>query len=264
MSSSSRMSFLTVVFAVLCAATLLLGTAPAVAVTTGRAPTLRPAPDPAAATSPSGGYPPLNTSLDRDFVGNLTAPSLAPGTTGSLEYTVSDPMAASLSSVQLSFGVYAFNGFPGNATSFIPVAGAPVLTTPTTSGPTANVTVGTLGPGAPFRGLIGVVTSSSTPSGTYAVRVALEFEENGTAYRLASRGWFNASLWDRATQLPNGSATLNLSILGVSGVLPETAVLVSSSTYEWVLAGVLAAAVVLIAAGAYVYFRRGGSSGGTR
>lgn len=214
-------------------------------------------------------YPPLPIGLDRDFLGNLTAPSLAPGSSGTLDFTVSDPrsLSSALSSVELTLNVYAFNAFPGNATSTVPVAGAPVLTTGTSSGAWANVSIGSLSLGGNFSGSVGVATSASTPDGAFAVRTALAFvlATNGTAYRLESRGWFTAATWAAATTLPNGSVTLNLSVLGVSGVLPETAILVASSSWDWVLGGILAAGLVLVGAGAYVYFRRGpGSRSGTR
>ena len=67
-------------------------------------------------------------------------------------------------------------------------------------------------------------------------------------------------MWAAATELPNGSATLNLTVLGVSGVLPETAVVVAQSALPWLLAGVLGAAALLVGAGAWVYFRRGPAS----
>jgi len=217
-----------------------------------------------ARAEPRAGYPPLPIALDRGFVGNLTAPTLAPGNSGTISFTVSDPLAAPLTSVRVDLGVYAFNGFPGNATSFVPVAGAPVLVTPSTSGPQANLSVGSVAPGHVYDGSVGIASASTTPSGTFAVRVSLAFNESGTAYYLASRGWFNASVWAAATELPNGSATLNLSVLGVSGVLPETAVLVRSSEFDWVLAGLLAATFLLVGAAAWVYFRRGGSRSGAR
>jgi len=212
-------------------------------------------------------YPPLPVELGRQLVGNLSAPSLAPGASGSVGFTVADPFAGAIQGITLTLQVYAFNGFPGNATSLVPVAGAPILTTATTSGPSANVSVGSLVSGGVYHGSVGVTTSSSTPSGTYAVRTALSFTSvaNSTAYRLESRGWFDEATWRAATELPNGSVTLNLSKLGVSGVSPETAILVSSADWGWVLGGVLAAAVVLAGAAAWVYFRRGpGSTSGAR
>jgi hypothetical protein len=222
-----------------------------------------PLPISAAATP----YPPLPIEYGRQLVGNLSAPSLNPGSSGTISFSVANPLAGSIDAVTLTLGVYAFNGFPGNATSSVPVAGAPILSTPSASGASVNVTVGNLAPGQVDHGSVEVETSSSTPAGTFAVRTAVSFASasNGTVYRLESRGWFSAALWSAATELPNGSTTLNLTKLGVSGVTPETAVLVTSSDWEWVLGGVLAAAVVLAGAAAWVYFRRGpGSTSGAR
>jgi hypothetical protein len=218
-----------------------------------------------AAPGVPGAVPPLPVGLDREFLGNLSAPSLNPGGGGSIGYSLADPLPAAMVGTVLSFGVYAFNGFPGNATGTVPVAGAPILTTPTTSGPSANVSIGTLSAGRSVTGSIGIATATTTPSGTFAIRTELTFSSNGSSYRLASRGWFSAAQWANATELPNGSVTLNLSRLGVSGVLPETAVLVTSTDLAWGLFAVAAAGIVLVGAGAWVYFRRTSkSSAGAR
>jgi len=211
-------------------------------------------------------FPALPLAYDGTFLSNLTAPDLAPGNTGSLTFHVADPASfAPMTAVTLALQVYAFNAFPGNATSSIASAGTPVLVTPTTSGTSANLSLPPLSPGAQEFGFVGVATSSNTPAGDFAVRTALSFVANGTSYRLESRGWFTQSLWAAATELPNGSTTLNLTILGVSGVAAATAILVSSSGWDWALALILAASLVLIGAGAFVYFRRGPkSSSGAR
>lgn len=212
-------------------------------------------------------YPPLPVEYGRELVGNLSAPSLSPGDSGSLGFSVTNPFGGALGSVTLSLSVYAFNGFPGNATSGAPIAGSPVLSTAGASGSSVNVSLGSLGPGVTDRGSVEVATSSSTPSGAFAVRTALAFTlvSNSTSYLLESRGWFSDALWSSCTELPNGSVTLNLTCLGVSGVSPETAILVTSSEWDWVLGGVLVAAAVLAGAAAYVYFRRGpGSTSGAR
>ncbi len=208
----------------------------------------------------AAGYPPLPVALDRGFLGNLSAPTLTPGDAGAIVFTVGDPLSTALVGAELTFQVYAFNGFPGNATATVSVAGAPVLSNATSSGGSVGVSVGTLGVGGLFRGSVAVATSSSTPSGAFAVRTALSFASNGTDYRLESRGWFNATVWSEATELPNGSATLNLTVLGVSGVIPETAVVTTTSSYATALAVVLAAAAVFVGIGAYLYFRRGPAS----
>ena len=220
-------------------------------------------PAPGAAATP---YPGLPIGDDSSFLSNLTAPSLTPGGSGSITFHVGDPRSfAAMSAITVTLDVYAFNAFPGNASSTVATAGTPILVTGNTSGTTANVTLSSLAPGGEESGSVGVATSDSSPSGAFAVRTALTFEANGTDYRLESRGWFSASAWAAATELPNGSATLNLTRLGVSGVTAETAILLTSSSWEWALALILGASFVLVGAGAYVYFRRAAkSSSGAR
>ncbi|MGA8541997.1 MAG: hypothetical protein WB947_00415 [Thermoplasmata archaeon] len=211
------------------------------------------------------GFPPLPLSDDRGFLGNLSSPSLAPGAAGTIGFSVGNPLSVPITGAVLTLAVYAFNAFPGNATSTISVSGAPVLSNASSSGGTVAVAVGPLPSSGVYHGSVDVATSTTTPSGTFAVRAALTFESGSTDYLLESRGWFNASVWAEATELPNGSATLNLSVLGVSGVLPETAVLVEQSAFPTLLTGVLVAASVLVGIGAWIYFRRGpASSSGMR
>jgi hypothetical protein len=206
-------------------------------------------------------FPFLPLAFDSTLLSNLSAPDLTPGSSGTLSFHVADPPSfAPMTAVTLTLEVYAFNAFPGNATSSLASSAAPVLVTPTTSGTTANLSLASLAPNGHDDGSVGVATAASTPAGTFAVRTVLTFVANGTNYRLESRGWFSASLWAAATELPNGGATLNLTVLGVSGVTAETAILITSSTWDWALALILGASVVLVGAGAFVYFRRGAKS----
>jgi hypothetical protein len=217
-------------------------------------------------SSSGAAYPPLPIAYDRVFLSNLTGAVLAPGGQGALGFQVADPSTFDrMTGVVLTLDVYAFNAFPGNATSSVESSGTPVLLGANASGTSVNVSLNPLAPGDRYVGSVGVATSSNTPSGTFAVRTALAFSANGTNYRFESRGWFSASVWKAATELPNGSVTLNLTTLGVSGVSAETAILVSQSNWDWALALVLGASIVLIGAGAFVYFRRGPkSSSGAR
>jgi len=109
-----------------------------------------------------------------------------------------------------------------------------------------------------------VATSATTPSGTYAVRTALRFVANGSEFVLESRGWFTANAWAAATAGVGGALSLNVSALGVSGVSPETSVLVSSSNLTTAIWAVLAASLVLIGLAAWLYFRPPKSRSGVR
>jgi hypothetical protein len=211
----------------------------------------------------AAGAPPLPVALDRSFVENLTGSEVSPGGAGTITLNVHDPLGASMSDTVLTLGVYAFNAFPGNATSEVDIASAPVLLNASASGLEVNVSLGTLAAGEVEPLSVSVQSGDSTPSGTFAVRTALLFSENGSSYRLASRGWFTAAQWSAATSGPNGTVDVNLTALGVSGILPETSILVSSNDFSYVLGGLLAAGVVLVAAGAWLYFRRSNSRAGT-
>jgi hypothetical protein len=210
-------------------------------------------------------YPVAPIAFDRQLLSNLSAPSVGPGGSTSVAFRVSDPPHFGvLSSVVVSFEVYALNGYPGGAVGPVPVANAPVLENATASGETVSVTLASLAAGASFNGSIAVVTSAATPAGTYAVRTSLSFVENLTAYLFRSRGWFTLAAWENATEEANGTATVNASRLGVSGIVPETAVYVAPSDWPVALGALLAVGFGLVGLGAWLYYRRGpGSRSGT-
>lgn len=216
-----------------------------------------------AAASP---YPALPVGYDATFLSHLDGADLTPGGQSAIGFEVGDPaLFFTMTNVVLTLDVYAFNAFPGNATSSVAGTAPPVLLGVSSSGTSVNVSLETIFPGNHLDGSVGVATAANTPSGTFAVRTALSFTANGTSYRLESRGWFTASVWAAATELPNGSTTLNLTTLGVSGVTAETAIYVSSSNWDWALALILAASLIFVGAGTFVYFRRGPkSSSGAR
>jgi len=207
--------------------------------------------------------PPLPLALDRGFVSDVTGVELAPGSAGEISLRVANPLPAPMSATLLTVAVYAFNAFPGNATSEVGLSSPPILTNASASGPEVNETVGDLNSGQTVSLSIPVQTAASTPAGTFAVRTELRFVENATSYLLESRGWFTAATWAAATAGPNGSADVNLTELGVSGILPETSILVQSNNFAYVLWGIFAAALVVLAVGSVLYFRRSNSSSGT-
>jgi hypothetical protein len=206
-------------------------------------------------------YPPLPLQTDGRFVTNLSAPVLAPGQSGSISFDLANPLAFDMVDTAVTFAVYAFNAYPGNATGSVPFDS---LGLAVNGGACCeNVTdlrytelPGTVVPGAPLPISLPVWTTGSAPSGTYAVRLSIVFEGNGTTYVLDSRGEFSSAQWAAATTGPGGNTTLNLTTLGVSGIIPETAVLVRANPFPASLDIVLAAALVLAAAGGYYAFRR--------
>ncbi len=214
-------------------------------------------------------YPVLPASDGGELLSNLSAPVLDPGGSGPIGYELANPFAATMSSIRLEFGVYAFSAYPGNSTSPLPASGVPALAGPNGTGSSVTVLIGALPPGGTYPGPSGselaVSAPSSAPSGTFSIRTALTFTEGGSVYRFESRGYFSTAQWENATLLTNRTSTLNLSRLGVSGVLPETAVLVEGPSLAPWIDAILGGSIVLAAVGGYVAWRRGpGSSSGAR
>jgi len=218
---------------------------------------------PAAAAAP----PALPVGEDGRFLTNLSAPVLAPGSSGSVGYRLQDPLPGAMTDVNLTFEIYAFTASPGGRSGGVPNGS---LTFPGTPSPSvvALATFPDVAPGAGARaGSVAVAAGGGAGDGSYAIRVALAFTENGSRFLLESRGYFSDAQWEAAT-LANGSdgpPTLNVTRLGVSGVVPETAVGVDSDPWTVPVLALTALGLLLAGAGAFVYFRRGpGSSSGAR
>jgi len=216
-----------------------------------------------AATLPSAvaaGYPPLPEALFGSFVGNLTVPTLAAGATGPLTFTLGNPLGQTISEVNLTLGFYEFNAYPGNATGPIPPGSSPSLVTSNASAPVVTVPFAPISPREVLHVALQAVVPPGAPDGLYAIRTALAFNESGQVYRLESRGHFTDQQWANATSASGGYSTLNVSRLGVSGVLPETAVIVRSTTPSIVLPVLIAASVLFAGIGGYIAWRKGPGS----
>ncbi|MCI4335311.1 MAG: hypothetical protein L3K04_06795 [Thermoplasmata archaeon] len=200
--------------------------------------------------------PPLPIQQGSALLSALSLPAATPGSSSKLAYVVTDPFGSALSNLSLVFALYAFNPSPGTGATSLPL-GAPQFVG--ASGAASSLTL--RGPdlvsGATWYTPVELSVPSGAPLGTYAVRDSLVFTMNGSAFQFESRGFFGASQWASATVLPNGSPTLNLSRLGVSGVLPETGLLVSDSApVTFTLDLLLAAALVFAGVGAYLAGKR--------
>ena len=215
-------------------------------------------------TARAAGPPPAPLSLDRDLLSNLSAPSVAPGSSCTVRFTLVDPSSfGALANVTVELDLYALNGYPGDDVGALPAVGAPTLATGSHSGPSVNFSFASVPPGSSRAGSATFATAASTPTGTYAIRTRVTFTEAGLGYLFASRGWFSASAWANATTGSGGAATVNATRLGVSGILPETAVYVAPSDWPWAIGALAAGGFVLVGLGAWLYFRKGpGSSAG--
>ncbi|MCI4323848.1 MAG: hypothetical protein L3K03_07530 [Thermoplasmata archaeon] len=209
--------------------------------------------------------PPLPRATGGELVTTLSLPASSPGGSSTLSITLLDPFLYAMTNLSLTFGWYSFNPYPGTGAGSLPGDGPTFQNSASESG-LASAHDAYLPAGIAWAATVSVVVPAAAPLGTYSVRDNLTFDLSGVEYQLASRGYFSNVTWQRATILPDGGPTLNLTVLNVSGVLPETALFVQqTSTVALGLDVILGAALLAVGAGAYVAFRRGsGSSSGAR
>lgn len=195
------------------------------------------------------------------FLTNLSAPILAPGGAGTLSFRLHDPLVGDLAQLSLRLQVYSYVPTLGSSAGEVP-ADALQLSSPSGAGGNVTLRWATLPAGAEVDGSVTVLCASGAPLGAYLVRTALSFVWNGSSEQFESRGYFSDAAWTAATA-GGGAGSPNLTALGVDGIVPETAVGVATDGWTlpiYVLAG---AGLVLAAAGAFLYYRRGpGSSSG--
>lgn len=204
----------------------------------------------------SASYPVLPDADWSPILRELTGPTLTPGGSGWISFRLGDPLKDELVPTRVSLQVYDFNPTQGGAVQAPPVGASPTFSS---GGLGANVTAPVLPPVIPpdttWNWSLSVTVPATAPTGDFAVRFAVSFLMNNSSFLLESRGFFSESAWASATEYPNGTPTINASQLGVSGVVPETSILVSPSSTPTVLYAVLGVGLALAAVGAYWWTR---------
>lgn len=94
-----------------------------------------------------------------------------------------------------------------------------------------------IAPNATVYPSFNISTQENTDQGTYFVRFALEFEHNGTSRIMLSRGHWNATAWEDATSnaTDDDPGNIDLSILGVDGIIPDSSFGVKKPIPRWPL-----------------------------
>jgi len=79
-------------------------------------------------------------------------------------------------------------------------------------------------------------TEKDVSEGTYFVRLSIEFEHNGTARDMLSRGFWTQEEWKHATtDAGEYPGNINLTSLGVSGIVPDSSFSVRKPMPPWPL-----------------------------
>ena len=106
-----------------------------------------------------------------------------------------------------------------------------------------------------------IVTKENTKEGTYFVRFAMDFEYNGTARSMQSRGHWNMELWEEATtNVTEGSpGNINLEVLGVDGIIPDSSFGVKKPIPKWPLYALITLTIVFAGLSVIFYLEEEGN-----
>ena len=218
-------------------------------------------------------FTPATTAEDFGAVGKVNkliniqeTPELAPGDSGRFVFDFNSTYAAPIQNVRLNASIYRYatidESVPVDSTW--PYAYPKIAETGTREW---VWTAPTVAAGAPTSLNFTVVTapdSRDMPHGSifsqssYFVRFWVEFDGNVsgtlTPFRMASRGFFTNEAWDRATNAtytnpcspPWCRGNVNLTVLGVDGILPDSGFGVKEPIPRWPFYLLIALAVFFL------------------
>ncbi len=167
---------------------------------------------------------------------DFKTPQIVPGASGSYRFSVRNRYNGTLENATLTVEIYKWATLE-DAQDIGKVSSAPEIAEGAGQGYDAPSF--SLGSNRTTTIRISIGTSKSTPQGTYFVRQMMQFDYNGSHLSMKSRGFFTNREWDNATTNVNGSRAvggINLTMLGVDGILPDSSFSVKEPIPMWPLA----------------------------
>ena len=106
-----------------------------------------------------------------------------------------------------------------------------------------------------------IVTKENTKEGTYFVRFSMNFDYNGTARAMQSRGHWSMELWEEATTNVTEGApgNIDLDVLGVDGIIPDSSFGVKKPIPKWPLYVLITLTVVFAGLSVVFYLEEEGN-----
>ncbi len=182
---------------------------------------------------------------------NFKTPFIKPGDRGSFSLSVENRYEDAMENVSLTVGFYA------SATTYIYTDISDVDHPPKIEGETEHTF---------FIGVIeslefsyvnfSIRTSSDTDEGTYFVRFQLDFEYNNTLFTMKSKGYFSDQEWDEATAsaIDSDPGRINIELLGVDGIIPDSSFRVAHEIPLWPLYVCLIPLIVILLVFAFLFY----------
>ena len=108
-----------------------------------------------------------------------------------------------------------------------------------------------------------IKTNGDTKEGTYFVRFDMNFVHNGTERQMQSRGYWSMDEWEDATNrsnIPSGSpGNINLTILDVDGIIPDSSFGVKKPIPKWPLYGLISLTIIFAGLSVIFYLEEEGN-----
>lgn len=169
--------------------------------------------------------------------GNFTTPVIKPGESGILNFTIRNYYSTPLYKISLVAEIYFYATIETGKKLSEGFSNPPWFRTSGKQRIEQSWEVWNVYAGQPYNQYyfsVGISTSRDTPEGTYFVRFFLTFyDPNGNIHIFKSRGCFTTEEWREATTNVSEydrkyHGGVNISKLGVDGILPDTSFTVSS------------------------------------
>lgn len=179
-------------------------------------------------------------------------PQIVPGGTGTYQFTVRNRYDGAIQNASLTVEIYKWATLE-DAKDIGMVSDPPQIKEGLKQ---SYSTAFSLGPNQTIDVRISISSGTKTPQGTYFVRQMVQFQYNGTHLLMKSRGYFTNKEWDNATTNVNQSRAaggINLTMLGVDGILPDSSFSVKEPIPMWPLA-LLIGLTILFGALALVFY----------
>ncbi len=167
---------------------------------------------------------------------DISSDTIRPGEHGTLTYVLHNPYPQSMTDVRLRVEIYSYSTLDVNK-PIQEVSSPPRFVS---SRNTYNSFIHPLlEPGQEITIRHRMETSRSTPKGVYFLRFEILFDYEGSEQLMRSKGFFTRDEWYHAERLPGEadrpyySGSLNITYLGVNGIVPDTSFTVKTPIPRW-------------------------------
>jgi hypothetical protein len=186
-----------------------------------------------------------------------STPVIMPGDVGILSFAIKNRYNVTMTNVTLSMEIYEYATYYETKD----IADTPRAPVTESANYTIVQTISNIYPNTSMPISFKIYTQPITPEGVYLVRSKIEFVYAGvnkTQCLMKSRGYFDNDLWSAALNIPETvdrtnetqmapyPGEINISMLGVDGIIPDTTFSVKTTVQLWPPSVMLRTAPILV------------------